>query len=127
MVWWDVSSALRSLAKLDFCYLTTKGRKSGKRRTIEIWFAAGDKPRTLYLLSGGRDSSDWVKNIRRDPRVTLKLGDERFSGRARILDKGEEDARARRLLAAKYEGWSDGRALSGWARTSLPVAIELEV
>jgi len=122
-----VSEDLESLAAEAFCYLTTTGRVTGQPHTIEIWFAAGGKPRTLYLLSGGRDSSDWVKNIRRDPRVTLKLGDERFSGRARILDKGEEDARARRLLAAKYEGWSDGRALSGWARTSLPVAIELEV
>jgi hypothetical protein len=30
---------LKSLAKLDFCYLTTTGRKSGKPRTIEIWFS----------------------------------------------------------------------------------------
>ena len=118
--------ALKSLARLDFCYLTTRGRKSGLPRTIEIWFAAGGKPGTVYLLSGGRARSDWVKNIQRDSSVRLKIGDETIAGRARILDKGEEDARARRLLAAKYEGWSAGRALSGWARTSLPIAIDLK-
>ena len=80
----------------------------------------------MYLLSGGRAGSQWVKNIEHDARVMVKLGNVSFPGMARILDKGEEDARARRLLAAKYEGWSDGRALSGWARTSLPVAIDLE-
>jgi hypothetical protein len=43
-----------------------------------------------------------------------------------VIDSGE-DARVRRLLAAKYEGWEEGKRLSGWARTSLPVAIDLEV
>ncbi len=41
------------------------------------------------------------------------------------MDEGAEDALARRLLAAKYQGWSEGRSLSAWARESLPVAIDL--
>ena len=53
-----MSPTLRSLAKLDFYYLTTTCRKSGKSRTIEIWFAAGDSQGTIYLLSSGRDRSD---------------------------------------------------------------------
>jgi len=40
--------------------------------------------------------------------------------------EGEPDEMlARRLLAAKYQGWREGRLLSAWARTSLPVAIDL--
>jgi hypothetical protein len=40
--------------------------------------------------------------------------------------EGEDDEQvARRALATKYEGWSEGRRLSGWARNSLPVAIDL--
>ncbi len=35
----------------DFCYLTTRGRVSGRPHEIEIWFAL--EGRTLYLLSGG--------------------------------------------------------------------------
>jgi len=39
------------LASEDFCYLTTVGRRTGTRHTIEIWFARENG--TLYLLSGG--------------------------------------------------------------------------
>ena len=35
-------------------------------------------------------------------------------------------ARARRLLAAKYQGWKEGKPMSGWATTALPVAIDLQ-
>jgi deazaflavin-dependent oxidoreductase (nitroreductase family) len=115
----------RAAADQDFCYLTTIGRRSGLERTIEIWFAADAS--TLYLLSGGRDRSDWVKNIRREPRISARIGRRTYDGRARVVEDASEDAHARRLLAAKYEGWKEGRRLSGWARTSLPVAIDLDV
>jgi hypothetical protein len=36
-----------------------------------------------------------------------------------------DDGLARRLLATKYQGWQEGRALSAWACESLPVAIDL--
>jgi deazaflavin-dependent oxidoreductase (nitroreductase family) len=117
-----------SLAELDFANLTTIGRKSGLPRTIEIWFAVDGEPGAVYLLSGGRDHSGWVKNIIQNPRVSIELGDRTFPGVARIVgDRQEEDARARRLLAAKYQGWTEGKKLSGWARTSLPVAIDVDV
>lgn len=42
-----------SLAALDSCYVTTKGRRSGSPHTVEIWFALlGD---IVYLLAGGRE------------------------------------------------------------------------
>ena len=56
----------------QFCYLTTTGRVSGRPHTIEIWFALQD--RTLYLLSGGVDRSDWVRNLIRHPAGTVRLG-----------------------------------------------------
>jgi hypothetical protein len=36
-----------------------------------------------------------------------------------------EDRLARELLAAKYQGWEPGKPLSAWARTALPVVIDL--
>ena len=42
------------------------------------------------------------------------------------LNPLSDDLLARRLLDAKYHGWSEGRALTGWAQTALPVAIDLE-
>jgi deazaflavin-dependent oxidoreductase (nitroreductase family) len=111
-----------SLASESYCYLTTTGRVSGKAREIEIWFGLdGD---TLYMLSGGRDRSNWVKNLIRDPGVTVRLGDRSFRGRARIVSDGEEDARARRLLLEKYSAGYGGD-LSEWGKTALPVAVDL--
>jgi deazaflavin-dependent oxidoreductase (nitroreductase family) len=109
------------LASLPFGYLTTTGRVSGRSHRIEIWFALHDG--IVYLLSGGRDASDWVRNILVTPDVVFEFGGVTRQARARVLEAGtEEDALARRLLLEKYGG--TGENLDGWARTSLPVAID---
>ena len=112
---------LRSLADEDFCYLTTVGRVSGRPHEIEIWFAMENQ--TLYMLSGGRDRSDWVKNLRRNPEVTVRLAGKHFEGRARLVEREEEDELARRLLIEKYE--RNPGSLANWRRTALPVAVDL--
>jgi deazaflavin-dependent oxidoreductase (nitroreductase family) len=110
-----------------FCYLTTTGRVSGRPHTIEIWFAR--RGPTLYLLSGGGDRSDWVRNLRRRPEVAIRIGRRHaraLPGRARVLGPGSpEDELARDLLVEKYQP-SYGGDLTGWRRSSLPVAIDLE-
>ena len=113
----------QSLAGEQYCYLTTTGRASGKPREIEIWF--GLQGSTVYLLSGGGDRSNWVRNLLADPAVTVRIADQSFRGRARIVDPGDEDALARRLVIDKYaEGYSGD--LSDYEANALPVAIELE-
>lgn len=114
---------LPSLAGEDFCYLTTVGRVTGRPHEIEIWFAI--EGRTIYMLSGGRDRSDWVKNLRRTPEVKVWIAGELFEGRARIVEDAEEDALARRLLVEKYERRPG--SLANWRRTALPVAVDLAV
>ena len=111
------------LAGEDFAYLTTTGRRSGKPHRIEIWFAI--EAGRLFMLSGGGDSADWVKNIREDRNVRIQVGSRAVSARARIARAGAEDQRARELLDAKYMGWKTGKKLSSWARGSTPVVIEL--
>ena len=106
----------------QFCYVTTTGRKTGRPHTIEIWF--GEQDGVLYLLSGGGERSDWVRNLMNDPNVTVRLGQENFAARARVVTDPEEDALARRLLAAKYQGWQEGAPMSKWARTALALASE---
>src|SRR5215210_430323 len=114
---------LGALSGEDFCYLTTVGRVTGRPHTIEMWFALDDQ--TLYMLSGGRDGSDWVKNLRRTPEVTVRIAGERFEGRARAVEDPREDELARSLLIEKYE--STPGSLSNWRRTALPVAVDLAV
>ncbi len=112
---------LRTLAGEDFCYLTTTGRVTGRSHTIEIWYALDGG--TLYMLSDGRDGSDWVKNLQRTPEVTVRIADERFEGRARVVEEGVEDELARQLLVEKYE--RKPGSLSTWRQTALPVAVDL--
>ena len=101
-------------------YLTTVGRRTGRPHRIEIWFAAEEG--RVYMLSGGRERADWVRNLQANPRVTVELGDETRAGVAHVLEPGTaEDQRARELLVAKYRGGND---LGGWGRAALPVMIE---
>ena len=110
------------LRALDFCYVTTAGRTSGRAHTIEIWFDLHEG--TVYLLSGGGDASDWVRNIRANPTVGLRLGDHDFLAKARVVEDPDEDALARRVLLEKYTPGYVGD-LQEWGRTALPIAIDL--
>lgn len=115
-------SLFSSLAQEDYCYLTTTGRVSGKPHEIEIWF--GLQNGTLYILSGsGR--SDWVKNLRKNPAVTVRIATHTFAGTARLVTEKGEDTMARYLVARKYHEMDDENTLDEWARTALPVAIDL--
>jgi deazaflavin-dependent oxidoreductase (nitroreductase family) len=116
-------SDLSALADDDFCYLTTTGRVTGRPHTIEIWFALDGA--TLYMLSGGRDGSDWVRNLQRTPEVTVRIAGETFEGHARVVEEPGEDELARRLLVEKYERRPG--SLSNWRRTALPVAVDVAV
>jgi deazaflavin-dependent oxidoreductase (nitroreductase family) len=122
----------------QYCYLTTTGRVSGEPREIEIWFslvqvvevrsAEDEWPRswTVYMLSGGRDRSDWVRNLIRNPAVTVRIRDQQLSGRARIVEDRDEDSQARQLLYDKYSSGYSGD-LTNWRTSSLPIAVDLEV
>ncbi|MEX2157983.1 MAG: nitroreductase/quinone reductase family protein [Dehalococcoidia bacterium] len=116
-------SALEDAAGESFCYVTTEGRVTDKPHTVEIWFALAG--RTLYILSGGRERSDWVKNGMKQPGVSVRLADVQYKGRMRIVEAEEEDALARRLLLEKYAPGDSG-SLSDWGKTALPVAIDIE-
>jgi deazaflavin-dependent oxidoreductase (nitroreductase family) len=106
----------------QYCYLTTTGRVTGRPHRIEIWFAIDGA--TLYLLSGGRERSDWVQNLRREPRVTIEIGSGVFAGEARIVEDDAEDQRARRLVHDKYAGGYSGD-LTDWRESALPIAIDV--
>lgn len=111
---------LERWSSAPFAYLTTIGRRTGRPHRIEIWF--GVDGGRLYLLSGGRDRSDWVRNLHANPQVTVDLGGETHPGVARILQAGTAaDQQARELLVSKYR---DGDNLDDWGRTSLAIEVE---
>ena len=90
----------------EFLYLTTTGRRSGVAREIEIWFTRHE--RVHYVIAELGERAQWVRNLTQDPRVTVRVGDERFAARARVVPADTElAAEVRRLSEAKY-GWGDG-------------------
>jgi deazaflavin-dependent oxidoreductase (nitroreductase family) len=120
----EMNSLLSALAQESYCYLTTIGRVSGRPHEIEIWF--GVQNTTLYILSGS-EKSDWVRNLLKEPAVTVRIAKHTFTGTGRVVANKEEELRARYLIAEKYQEWQDGKTLSQWAQTALPVAIDVSV
>lgn len=118
----DLNSLLSSLAKEEYCYLTTTGRMTGRPHEIEIWFGIDNI--TLYLLSGG-DKSDWVRNLIKNPRVQVRMAEHSFSGTARLVQDEREARMARNMLADKYNEREADGSLSEWARTASVVGIDL--
>ena len=112
---------VRPLSDLDYCYLTTTGRHSGEPHRIESWFALADG--VVYLLSGGGERSDWVRNPMISPEVVIEIGGVKRTTRARVVTDPAEDSLARRIVLEKYRP-RDGGDLTDWGHTSLPIAVE---
>ena len=92
----------------QFLYLTTTGRTSGLPREIEIWFVEADGK--YYILAEKFHDANWVRNIEKNPRVQVRVGDRRFEATARALDPERDAATwkvAQDLEREKY-GWGDG-------------------
>ena len=113
---------LSQFAGEEYCYLTTRGRNTGNPHEIEIWFVVHGG--SLYLMSGGMDRSDWVKNLLKDPNVSLRIAGETFPAVARV-QKEMDEAVIRNLMADKYKERESDGSLSSWARTALVVGFYL--
>jgi deazaflavin-dependent oxidoreductase (nitroreductase family) len=111
------------MADDDFCYLTTRGRITGDLHEIEIWFARIDD--TFYLLSGGGEHSDWVRNLRANSSVNIRVDGTTYPATARVVEEGTEEERtARQLVFDKYQP-RNGGDLTRWRHAALPVAVDL--
>lgn len=108
--------------ELDYCYLSTTGRVTGRPHRIEIWFAL--EGATVYLLAGGGTRADWVRNLVAAPAVSLELAGRRHEAGARVVEDEVEAGRARELLYAKYRARYGG-SLERWRDEALPVAVDL--
>ena len=112
---------LSRFEKVEYCYLTTRGRKTGNPHEIEIWFVIHEG--SLYLMSGGMDGSDWVKNLLKEPRVTVRVDGQTFPALARVQKEKDEDI-IRNLMADKYKEREADGSLSDWAQTALVVGFK---
>ena len=91
-----------------YLYLTTTGRRTGRAREIEIWFT--EDAGRYYLVAEQGEAAGWVKNLRAQPRVSIRVGGRMRAATAHVLHPVRAAARVRAARArseAKY-GWGDG-------------------
>jgi deazaflavin-dependent oxidoreductase (nitroreductase family) len=96
------------LVKLPYLYVTTTGRKTGLPREIEIWFV--EREGKFYIFAEHFFKANWVRNLQKNPRVQVRLGDLQFLALARILDetKDAELWQATQRMARRKYAWGDG-------------------
>ena len=80
--------------------LATTGRKTGLKRVTTIWFDILDG--RLYVSSGRGEGSDWVKNIKKYPRVEITVGGVTKQGIAKIVPDSHIKQSLRDLYWKKY-------------------------
>jgi len=107
---WAINLNLH-LNHIQFLYLTTIGRMTGKEHQIEIWFVKYEGK--YYVISERREKAQWVQNIIHYPKVSFTVGDNKINGNARIVNKDMEHKLASevsKLMDEKYK-WSQGMIL----------------
>ena len=103
----SASSWEGSLAREQYLYLTTRGRKSGLPREIEIWFTF--RQGRFYVIAE-YPTSHWVQNLHADPHIEVRAAGKKFPARARAIDADTEPQLHRTIQEQsrnKY-GWGDG-------------------
>jgi deazaflavin-dependent oxidoreductase (nitroreductase family) len=85
---------LGGLLGTRFLLLTHTGRKSGLERKTVLEVVRYDKKTNTFVVAAGfGNTSDWVRNIRVHPQVTVQCGRRRWEMTARFLtpeQSGEE-------------------------------------
>ena len=93
------------LEKEEYLYLTTRGRKSGVRREIEIWFT---HRKGHYYVIAEYPTSNWVQNLIADPEAQVRLAGKTFKARAWVIPTENDLTQAIQQLSRDKYGWGDG-------------------
>ena len=110
-VWWKGSTVL---------LLTTKGRKTGEKRTVPlIYVKDGDRYVIVASKGGAPEHPGWYKNLAKEPQVELQVKGEVFPARARTAS-GEERERLWKLAALQ---WPDYDAYQKRTEREIPVVV----
>ena len=74
-----------------FLMLTHTGRKSGMPHETIIEVVRHNRETDIYYVaSGWGERSDWFQNIRKSPKVKVRVGLKQFSATATVVDQASE-------------------------------------
>ncbi len=112
--------SIESVQKNQYIYLTTKGRKTGKPHTVQVWFAYSEGK--IYLSHEGA-YTDWMKNLEKNEMVKGKIDTVNFGARAKIVGEGKEREQGKKALYEKYYKPASKAVIDDWF--SLSTVVEL--
>lgn len=115
---WRVGSALRK--GVPICLVTTRGRKSGRPRTVPLLFLQdGDRVVIVASQGGLPRHPQWYLNVVEHPDVTVEIGRRRTTMRARVANEAERAELWPRLV----ELYADFESYQSWTDRVIPVVI----
>lgn len=117
----EVASALERIKDGSNIEITTTGRRSGKPHTRPIWYVVDDGK--ILVQSGKDGKTDWYRNVKRTPAVTLKADGYTFRARGRLLTDPRDVERVRALFLDKY---TSARILS-WVGSGIGQGLPVEL
>ena len=115
---WRVGSAFPG--GIPVCLLTTRGRVSGKARTVPLVYLADGDRLVLVASQGGLPRNpQWYSNVLADPLVVVQVRGRVRTMRARTADPDERAALWPRLV----EMYEDYESYQSWTEREIPVVV----
>lgn len=107
------------LEETPYLNLTTKGRRTGLSRSVELWFAFEDGK--LFFLA--HEDSSWWRNIEKNSQVEVEVGEILFEGTGRLVQESLDHVFA--LFRRKYSDYQIDRWYGGLRSKRRVVVVEL--
>ena len=110
----------RRMGKAQMLLLETKGRKSGRSRTVALLYL---NDRDDYVVVGSKGGSDsppaWLLNLQANPEVAVQVGTRRMNAHARVANADER----RRLWVEFTNVWPNYNRYQAQTARQIPLVI----
>ncbi len=110
----------RRLGRAQMLLLETRGRKSGRPRTVALLYL---NDRDDYVVVGSKGGSDsppaWLLNLQANPEVAVQVGTKRLRARARVANADER----RRLWVEFTKVWPNYDRYQSQTARRIPLVL----
>ena len=114
----SVKDFLKALTNKTELEITVKGRRTQKPHSTPVWFV--DQKDKIYLLPVKGSDTNWYKNIRVNPNMTLTVDKKSLQVKAKPIDEPNRVKEIINLFDAKH----GADEIKKWY-TKLDVAVEI--
>ena len=99
---------MRKLGKMQQVLLTTTGRKTGQRHTVQIGAVPEGDGWVVIASNGGRDiNPNWWLNMVANPNVSLEVNDEVINARMQEITHPADYDRIWKTVVAASNGYAN--------------------